>query len=137
MPNFWHKPAYLRKNPSQFRNKSKEAVVRPSDDDEIDPSDNCCLPPLMEDVIRTSLGYLIGAALTPSCTDIIKVCYRPEGFKNSNYISSSSKYTFGRLRPHFLDVCQPNWNEIDCSPEENGGGLFSRYIEADEYRCEM
>ena len=60
---------------STFRNKSKEAVIRPSDDDEIDPSDNCCLPPLMEDVIRLSLGYLIGAALTPSVTDIIKVCF--------------------------------------------------------------
>ena len=47
------------------------------------------------------------------------------------------KYTTGRLRPHFLDVCKPDWSSIDCSPEDNGGGLFPRYIDADEYRCEI
>merc|ERR1712038_2137863 len=98
-----------------YRNRGKEAINKSGHDDDTDASD-CCLPPLMEDVIRISLGYLVGAALTPTFTDIIK-------------------YTTGRLRPHFLDVCQPNWEEIDCSTDGNGGGSFPRYIEADKYRC--
>ncbi|XP_037121330.1 phospholipid phosphatase 1 [Syngnathus acus] len=35
--------------------------------------------------------FLFGAAMSQSLTDI-------------------AKYSIGRLRPHFLDVCKPNWN---------------------------
>lgn len=24
------------------------------------------------------------------------------------------KYMIGRLRPHFIDICKPNWNEFQC-----------------------
>ncbi|XP_034565046.1 phospholipid phosphatase 1 isoform X2 [Notolabrus celidotus] len=40
--------------------------------------------------------FLFGAAMSQSLTDI-------------------AKYSIGRLRPHFLDVCQPDWKKINCS----------------------
>ncbi|KAJ8380938.1 hypothetical protein SKAU_G00017160 [Synaphobranchus kaupii] len=39
--------------------------------------------------------YLFGAAMNQSLTDI-------------------AKYSIGRLRPHFLDVCKPVWETINC-----------------------
>ncbi|MBN3272130.1 PLPP1 phosphatase, partial [Polyodon spathula] len=39
--------------------------------------------------------FVFGAAMSQSLTDI-------------------GKYSIGRLRPHFLDVCKPNWAEINC-----------------------
>ncbi|XP_030635448.1 phospholipid phosphatase 1 [Chanos chanos] len=41
-------------------------------------------------------SFLFGAAVSQSLTDI-------------------TKYSTGRLRPYFLDVCKPNWRQIDCS----------------------
>ncbi|KAM3939796.1 phospholipid phosphatase 1 isoform 2-T2 [Leptodactylus fuscus] len=40
--------------------------------------------------------FIFGAAVSQSLTDI-------------------AKYTIGRLRPHFLDVCKPDWTKINCS----------------------
>ncbi|XP_023679153.2 phospholipid phosphatase 1 isoform X1 [Paramormyrops kingsleyae] len=40
--------------------------------------------------------FLFGAAMSHSLTDI-------------------AKYSIGRLRPHFLDVCKPVWSQIDCN----------------------
>ncbi|CAH2296321.1 phospholipid phosphatase 1 isoform X1 [Pelobates cultripes] len=40
--------------------------------------------------------FIFGAAVSQSLTDI-------------------AKYTIGRLRPHFLDVCKVNWSKINCS----------------------
>lgn len=40
--------------------------------------------------------FLFGAAMSQSLTDI-------------------AKYSIGRLRPHFLDVCKPDWKSINCS----------------------
>lgn len=40
--------------------------------------------------------FLFGAAMSQSLTDI-------------------AKYSIGRLRPHFLDVCKPDWKLINCS----------------------
>lgn len=40
--------------------------------------------------------FLFGAAMSQSLTDI-------------------AKYSIGRLRPHFLDVCKPDWTKINCS----------------------
>lgn len=51
--------------------------------------------------------FLFGAAMSQSLTDI-------------------AKYSIGRLRPHFLDVCKPNWKAINCST--------GAYIE--DYTCE-
>ncbi|XP_022518784.2 phospholipid phosphatase 1 isoform X1 [Astyanax mexicanus] len=40
--------------------------------------------------------FVFGAAMSQSLTDI-------------------AKYSIGRLRPHFLDVCKPDWRLINCS----------------------
>ncbi|KAM4052460.1 phospholipid phosphatase 1 isoform 1-T1 [Anomaloglossus baeobatrachus] len=40
--------------------------------------------------------FIFGAAVSQSLTDI-------------------AKYTIGRLRPHFIDVCKPDWSKINCS----------------------
>ncbi|XP_051269353.1 phospholipid phosphatase 1 isoform X2 [Dicentrarchus labrax] len=50
--------------------------------------------------------FLFGAAMSQSLTDI-------------------AKYSIGRLRPHFLDVCRPDWKLINCS--------VGNYIE--EFTC--
>ena len=41
-------------------------------------------------------SFLFGAAANQSLTDI-------------------AKYSVGRLRPHFLAVCKPQWSSIDCT----------------------
>ncbi|XP_034296774.1 phospholipid phosphatase 1 isoform X5 [Pantherophis guttatus] len=47
--------------------------------------------------IYKALGtFLFGAAVSQSLTDI-------------------AKYSIGRLRPHFLDICKPDWRHINCS----------------------
>ncbi|TSL10169.1 Chondroitin sulfate N-acetylgalactosaminyltransferase 1 [Bagarius yarrelli] len=40
-------------------------------------------------------SFIFGAAVNQSLTDI-------------------AKYTIGRLRPHFLSICKPNWSLVDC-----------------------
>ncbi|NXR31585.1 PLPP1 phosphatase, partial [Zosterops hypoxanthus] len=40
--------------------------------------------------------FIFGAAASQSLTDI-------------------AKYSIGRLRPHFIAVCQPDWARINCS----------------------
>ncbi|XP_041050763.1 phospholipid phosphatase 1 isoform X1 [Carcharodon carcharias] len=50
-------------------------------------------------------AFLFGAAASQSLTDI-------------------AKYSIGRLRPHFLNICKPDWTKIDCT---------SGYI--DEFTC--
>ncbi|XP_026209651.1 phospholipid phosphatase 1 isoform X1 [Anabas testudineus] len=40
--------------------------------------------------------FLFGAAMSQSLTDI-------------------AKYSIGRLRPHFLDICRPDWKLINCT----------------------
>ncbi|XP_033019646.1 phospholipid phosphatase 1 isoform X1 [Lacerta agilis] len=40
--------------------------------------------------------FIFGAAISQSLTDI-------------------AKYSIGRLRPHFLDICVPDWPRINCS----------------------
>ncbi|XP_013918590.1 PREDICTED: lipid phosphate phosphohydrolase 1 isoform X2 [Thamnophis sirtalis] len=47
--------------------------------------------------IYKALGtFLFGAAVSQSLTDI-------------------AKYSIGRLRPHFLDICKPDWRSFNCS----------------------
>ena len=49
-------------------------------------------------------GYLFGAALCQVLTDL-------------------AKFSVGRLRPNFLDLCRPNYDEIDC-----GTPMRPRYV---------
>ncbi|KAM3718421.1 Phospholipid phosphatase [Dirofilaria immitis] len=36
-------------------------------------------------------------------------------FVIATFMMEVLKCTFARLRPHFLSVCEPNWNEINCA----------------------
>ena len=40
------------------------------------------------------------------------------------------QFPIGRLRPNFLDVCQPAWGDFDCSTEDG------RPIYVTEYACQ-
>ena len=35
-------------------------------------------------------------------------------------ITEVGKHTIGRLRPHFIEVCNPDWGNIKCFNEING-----------------
>lgn len=48
--------------------------------------------------------FLFGAAASQSLTDI-------------------AKYSIGRLRPHFLDICDPDWSKINCTD-----GYIENYV---------
>ncbi|KAG9355036.1 hypothetical protein JZ751_001749 [Albula glossodonta] len=48
--------------------------------------------------------FVFGAAMSQSLTDI-------------------AKYSIGRLRPHFLDVCKPAWEHINCK----SGGYIDNF----------
>ncbi|KAI9536362.1 hypothetical protein NQZ68_034258 [Dissostichus eleginoides] len=76
-----------------------------------------CLSVYMSRIKNQSLGtkyvacvykavgsYVFGAAASQSLTDI-------------------AKYSIGRLRPYFLTVCKPNWNNINCKP----GGYIENF----------
>lgn len=58
-----------------------------------------------------------------------QIGYFAFGAACSQLTTDVAKYTIGRLRPHFIDVCQPIINGGDCSNPANMG----RYIE--EYAC--
>ena len=54
-----------------------------------------------------NLGYcVLGAATTFVLTDM-------------------SKFTVGRLRPHFLRLCEPDFSQIKCKTED---GLYEQFI---------
>ena len=38
-------------------------------------------------------------------------------------ITEIGKHTIGRLRPHFIDVCKPQWDKIDCFQKKEDGNL--------------
>ncbi len=42
------------------------------------------------------------------------------GAVSTLFITEVGKRTIGRLRPHFLDVCKPDWPTITCFEKING-----------------
>ena len=60
--------------------------------------------------LPTIVGYLFGVAISQLLTDICK-------------------YNVGRLRPHFLDLCQPQINNTLLVDNE------TQYVSADNYNC--
>ena len=60
----------------------------------------CCLVvnPRIAKFIEVFLVFLFGAAIEQS-------------------VSLTTKTMVGRLRPHFLDVCQPNYTTFNCTDE--------------------
>lgn len=59
--------------------------------------------PVIVSMCQLYVSYLLGAAFSQTATD-------------------TTKYTIGRLRPHFIDVCNPDWTNITCRDEH--GPLF-------------
>jgi len=55
----------------------------------------------MKNVIHGFLFYSLGAISTMLITEI-------------------GKHTVGRLRPHFITVCQPDWASITCFTDIQG-----------------
>ncbi|RNA25243.1 phosphatidate phosphatase [Brachionus plicatilis] len=49
-------------------------------------------------------------------------------------ITEVGKQTIGRLRPHFLDVCQPNWSNITCFTNIQGVNV-ANYVPLTEVVC--
>lgn len=59
------------------------------------PTNSSISNPYVAYIYKGVGSYLFGAAASQSLTDI-------------------AKYSIGRLRPHFLAVCQPVWDRINC-----------------------
>ncbi|NP_001279364.1 phospholipid phosphatase 1 isoform X2 [Callorhinchus milii] len=59
-------------------------------------SNSCIRNPYIASVYKGVGAFVFGAGASQSLTDI-------------------AKYSIGRLRPHFLDVCKPDWSKINCS----------------------
>jgi phosphatidate phosphatase len=45
------------------------------------------------------------------------------GAASTLLITEIGKHTIGRLRPHFIDVCKPDWSRIQCFTKQNDGAL--------------
>lgn len=51
------------------------------------------------------------------------ICICLYGAALNQFITDVGKYSLGRLRPHFLDVCKPNWSKFNCT-DVRGNYLF-------------
>lgn len=49
-------------------------------------------------------------------------------------ITEIGKRSIGRLRPHFIDVCKPNWDKIECFTQIDGVNV-ANYIYMDTDIC--
>lgn len=69
-------------------------------------SSGCCLkvPPVIKMILWVTFVDMYGAAMNTCITDV-------------------GKYTLGRLRPHFLDVCKPDWSKVNCT-DPRGNFVF-------------
>ena len=62
------------------------------------------IPPVLKTISWVILVDIYGAALNTFITDV-------------------GKYSLGRLRPHFLSVCNPDWAKLQCT-DSSGNYLF-------------
>jgi len=69
-----------------------------------------------------TVAHMTHYRLTNACSISILfvACYQLIGFflfglSVSQAITDIGKFTIGRLRPHFLDVCRPDMSKINCS----------------------
>ena len=65
--------------------------------------------------LPTIVGYLFGVAISQLLTDICK-------------------YNVGRLRPHFLDLCQPDITDMSLVKTQFNSTEI-QYVSADNYNC--
>ncbi|OEH75359.1 lipid phosphate phosphohydrolase [Cyclospora cayetanensis] len=71
------------------------------------PLQCCSLPKFLLDAYTTFGGFVFGLILSFSVANVAKL-------------------SIGRLRPHFLAVCQPNWEALTCS-DSTGPILVEKY----------
>ena len=48
-------------------------------------------------------------------------------------LATSAHSLVGRLRPHFLDVCRPDWDQVDCNLDAGRGRQRTVYVT--NYTC--
>ena len=73
--------------------------------------------------------YFCGVSVNSAVSSALNAClYLLNGIAFSMLLVTSAHSLVGRLRPHFLDVCRPDWNEIDC---RSGG----RTVYVTNYTC--
>ncbi|KAL8273159.1 hypothetical protein Esti_002917 [Eimeria stiedai] len=70
----------------------------------------CVVPKAALDMYVVCGGFLFGLLTNCALADVAKI-------------------TVGRLRPHFLSVCEPNWAAVSCSDSQ--GSLF-----VENYQCQ-
>ncbi|CDJ60211.1 lipid phosphate phosphohydrolase 3, putative [Eimeria maxima] len=68
----------------------------------------CSVPKILADMYLVFGGFAFGLLLNFSLANVAKLC-------------------IGRLRPHFLSVCQPNWNALQCT--DTTGDLYVNVYE--------
>ena len=67
-----------------------------------------CFSAKIPEVIKTILWVI--------CADLF-------GAALNQFVTDVGKYSLGRLRPHFLDVCKPNWSKFNCT-DSRGNYIF-------------
>ncbi|XP_050803073.1 phospholipid phosphatase 1 isoform X1 [Gopherus flavomarginatus] len=97
--------------------------------------------PFHDSTVTSTVLYAVGFTL-PICSIIVGEglsvyynCLHSNSFVRNNYIATIykaigtfifgaaasqsltdiAKYSIGRLRPHFLAICQPDWTRVNCS----------------------
>jgi len=59
---------------------------------------------------------LMGRPIPPVLTSLyVYLGYFYFGMAFNFCLTDLGKYTIGRLRPHFIDVCKPDWTKLNCS----------------------
>jgi len=76
--------------------------VRNDPDSNSGGSHSSKIPPVILSILWVLCTCLFGLAMNQILTDV-------------------GKYSIGRLRPHFLDVCKPDWSKFNCTDER---GLY-------------
>lgn len=69
----------------------------------------CSLPKMLLDMYTICGGFAFGLLVNFGLADVAKICV-------------------GRLRPHFISVCEPDWSSLSCS--DATGDLF-----VEKYEC--
>lgn len=79
--------------------------------------------------INTETPVLCGIKIHPSFLEIYRLLWVfAFGACVSQLTTDIAKYSIGRLRPHFIDICQPSINVNKCNDSH-------RYILPTEFRC--
>ena len=63
-------------------------------------------------VLVTVFGHRVHPYLVAVYQAVGAVCF---GAAVCQLTTDIAKYSLGRLRPHFLDVCKPNWGNFSCT----------------------